>query len=81
DTVGTAARHQPLHANVDLALAVLSVASGMPAEAGEAVFAVGRTAGWVAHALEEYGEEPLRLRPTGAYAGPPPPQPLPTPAG
>ncbi|MFI0896221.1 citrate/2-methylcitrate synthase [Streptomyces sp. NPDC020983] len=81
DTVGTVARHQPLHANVDLALAVLSVASGMPAEAGEAVFAVGRTAGWIAHALEEYAEPPLRLRPTGTYAGPPPPRPLPRPAG
>ncbi|MGW5350791.1 citrate/2-methylcitrate synthase [Streptomyces sp. NPDC004031] len=81
DTVDTVARHRPLHANVDLALAVLSVASGMPAEAGEAVFAVSRTAGWIAHALEEYAEPPLRLRPTGTYAGPPPPQPLPRPAG
>lgn len=79
DTLATAARHQPLHANADLALAVLSVAAGMPAEAGEAVFAVGRTAGWVAHALEEYAEEPLRLRPAGVYAGPPPPVPLPVP--
>jgi citrate synthase len=70
DTLATAARHQPLYANVDLALAVLSVAGGMPAEAGEAVFAVGRTAGWVAHALEEYTEEPLRLRPAGLYVGP-----------
>ncbi|WP_031513891.1 citrate/2-methylcitrate synthase [Streptomyces sp. NRRL F-5123] len=81
DTADTVARHKPLHANVDLALAVLSVASGMPAEAGEAVFAVSRTAGWIAHALEEYAEPPLRLRPTGTYAGPPPPQPLPRPAG
>ncbi|MFG1806701.1 citrate/2-methylcitrate synthase [Streptomyces sp. NPDC049040] len=79
DTVRTAARHTPLHANVDLALAVLSVASGMPAEAGEAIFAVGRTAGWVAHALEEYGEPALRMRPTGVYDGPPAPQPLPLP--
>lgn len=81
DTVATAARHTPLHANVDLALAVLSVASGMPAEAGEAVFAVGRTAGWIAHALEEYGEQALRMRPAGLYDGPPSPQPLPRPGG
>jgi citrate synthase len=79
DTVATAARHSPLHATVDLALAVLSVASGMPAEAGEAVFAVGRTAGWVAHALEEYGEVGLRMRPSSTYDGPPAPQPLPRP--
>ncbi|MQS34433.1 citrate/2-methylcitrate synthase [Streptomyces katsurahamanus] len=73
------ARRVELHANVDLALAALSVASGMAAEAGETVFAVARTAGWIAHALEEYGERPLRLRPTGHYTGPRPPVPLPTP--
>ncbi|MFD6423286.1 citrate/2-methylcitrate synthase [Streptomyces sp. NPDC060198] len=79
DVVSTAARHVPLHANVDLALAVLSVSAGMPAEAGETVFAVARTAGWIAHALEEYAERPLRLRPRGQYTGPPPPQALPSP--
>ncbi|MFE2428707.1 citrate/2-methylcitrate synthase [Streptomyces sp. NPDC059373] len=77
DVVETAARHTPLHANVDLALAVLSVSSAMPAEAGETVFAVARTAGWIAHALEEYAEPPLRMRPVGRYDGPKPPQPLP----
>ncbi|HET9380414.1 MAG TPA: citrate synthase [Streptomyces sp.] len=77
DVVATAARHTPLHANVDLALAVLTVSSGMPAAAGEAIFAVARTAGWIAHALEEYGEHPLRMRPSGLYAGPRPPRPVP----
>ncbi|MQY11823.1 Citrate synthase 2 [Streptomyces sp. RB5] len=77
DVVEISARHTPLHANVDLALAVLSVTAGMPAEAGETVFAVARTAGWIAHALEEYEERPLRMRPSGSYAGPRPPQPLP----
>ncbi|WP_431041788.1 citrate/2-methylcitrate synthase [Streptomyces sp. P1-3] len=77
EIVATMARHVPLHANVDLALAVLSVAAGMPQEAGETVFAVARTAGWIAHALEEYGEQPLRMRPTGQYRGPRPPQPPP----
>jgi citrate synthase len=67
------------HANVDLALAVLSVAAGMPAEAGEVVFGVARTAGWIAHALEEYAEPPLRLRRLGGYTGPRPPLPLPRP--
>ncbi|MFF2964188.1 citrate/2-methylcitrate synthase [Streptomyces sp. NPDC057963] len=81
DVVTTTARHTPLHANVDLALAALSVSSGMAAEAGETVFAVSRTAGWIAHALEEYGERPLRMRPTGQYGGPRPPQPLPTATG
>ncbi|MFD6275903.1 citrate/2-methylcitrate synthase [Streptomyces sp. NPDC060209] len=79
DVVATTARHTPLHANVDLALAVLSVACGMPAETGETVFAVSRTAGWIAHAMEEYAERPLRMRPSGQYNGPRPPQPLPFP--
>ncbi|MFJ9907587.1 citrate synthase [Streptomyces sp. NPDC101152] len=77
DIVTTTARHTPLHANVDLALAVFTASCGMPATAGETVFAVARTAGWIAHALEEYGERPLRMRPSGHYVGPKPPQPLP----
>ncbi|KUN16658.1 citrate synthase [Streptomyces antibioticus] len=77
DVVATTARHTPLHANVDLALAVLTASSGMPATAGETIFAVARTAGWIAHALEEYGERPLRMRPSGLYVGAKPPQPLP----
>ncbi|MEU2055790.1 citrate synthase [Streptomyces bungoensis] len=77
DVVATTARHAPLHANVDLALAVFTASSGMPATAGETIFAVARTAGWIAHALEEYGERPLRMRPSGHYVGPRPPQPLP----
>jgi citrate synthase len=77
DVVATAARHTPLHANVDLALAVLSLSCRMPEEAGEIVFSVARTAGWIAHALEEYAERPLRMRPVGAYDGPRPEQPLP----
>ena len=77
DIVETTARHAPLHANVDLALAVFTVSCGMAPTAGETIFAVSRTAGWIAHALEEYGERPLRMRPSGLYAGPKPPQPLP----
>ncbi|MEV7172646.1 citrate synthase [Streptomyces sp. NPDC093224] len=73
------ARQGGLHANVDLALAVLTVSCGMAAEAGETVFAVARTAGWIAHALEEYHERPLRMRPSGQYHGPRPPRPMPEP--
>ncbi|MFJ3672880.1 citrate synthase [Streptomyces sp. NPDC090106] len=79
DVVATTARHTPLHANVDLALAVLTASSGMLPTAGETIFAVARTAGWVAHALEEYGERPLRMRPSGLYVGAKPPQSLPLP--
>ncbi|MFE6774644.1 citrate/2-methylcitrate synthase [Streptomyces sp. NPDC057702] len=77
EVAATAARHTTPHANVDLALAVLTVSTGMPPEAGETVFALARVAGWVAHALEEYAERPLRMRPRGHYRGPRPPQPVP----
>jgi citrate synthase len=80
EVVTTVGRVRPLHPNVDLALAVLSLAAAMPADAGEVIFAVARTAGWVAHALEEYSERPLRMRPSGQYTGPMPPQPLPAPS-
>jgi citrate synthase len=54
--------------NVDFALATLARVAGMTGGAGEAIFAVARTAGWIAHALEAYaGPGPLRLR--AAYAG------------
>jgi citrate synthase len=56
--------------NVDLALAALVAVAGMVSGAGEAIFAVARTAGWLAHAMEEYTRgSPLRLR--AAYIGPP----------
>jgi citrate synthase len=50
-------------ANIDLALGALTWLAGMASDAGEVVFAVSRTAGWLAHASEEYGEAPLRYRP------------------
>lgn len=56
--------------NVDLALGALSYLAGMPANAGEAVFAIARTAGWLAHAMEEYEEKPVRFRPRARYIGP-----------
>ncbi|MFD8705029.1 citrate synthase [Kitasatospora sp. NPDC059648] len=61
-----------LRANIDLALAAMALTAGLPAEAGEVVFAVARTPGWLAHAVEEYREEPLRMRARGSYTGPPP---------
>lgn len=59
-----------LHPTVDLALAVMALAWEMPADAGETVFAVARSAGWCGHALDEYRRAPLRLRPIGRYVGP-----------
>ena len=70
--VGGMARGGAHAPNVDLALAALSHAYGLRPDAGEAVFAVARTVGWVAHALEEYREPGLRFRPAGVYVGPRP---------
>ena len=55
--------------NVDLALAALGLASGMPEDAGEAIFTPARVVGWLAHAMEEYEERPLRFRPRAVYLG------------
>ncbi|PRZ42599.1 citrate synthase [Antricoccus suffuscus] len=77
EVCAVAARHATQPANVDLALAVLSVGARMPADAGETIFAVARIAGWIAHSIEEYAEAPLRLRLAARYAGPRPPQPMP----
>ncbi len=59
----------PAAPNIDLALGALTFISGMESAAGEAVFAIARTAGWLAHALEEYDETPIRFRPVGRYVG------------
>lgn len=58
------------HPNVDLALGALTLATGMRDDAGEVVFATARTVGWIVHALDEYAQPPLRLRPVGRYVGP-----------
>ncbi|MGF1595927.1 MAG: citrate/2-methylcitrate synthase [Acidimicrobiales bacterium] len=58
--------------NVDLAIGALIHLADMPPDAGEVMFAVSRTAGWLAHAMEEYEERPLRFRPRARYAGPSP---------
>jgi citrate synthase len=54
--------------NIDFAIATLARVAGMVRGAGEAIFAVARTAGWIAHALEAYaGDGPLR--PRAVYTG------------
>src|SRR5271165_3002092 len=56
--------------NVDFAIATLARVAGMVRGAGEAIFAVARTAGWIAHALEAYAG-PGPLRPRAVYTGRP----------
>lgn len=57
--------------NIDFALAAAAEHFGFVDGATEALFAVARTAGWLAHAIEEY-EHALRFRPRAAYVGEPP---------
>jgi citrate synthase len=57
--------------NIDFALGTLVAAAGMVPGAAEAIFAVARTAGWLAHGSEEYGHR-LRYRLRAAYTGPAP---------
>jgi citrate synthase len=71
DAVLAEVRHKSLpEPNIDFALATLARVAGMARGAGEAMFAVARTAGWVAHALEAY-DGPGPLRPRAVYTGRP----------
>ncbi|MFN8026536.1 MAG: citrate/2-methylcitrate synthase [Acidimicrobiia bacterium] len=56
------------HPNIDFALGVLAEAGHFAPGGGEAVFAIARTAGWIAHALEEYPHR-LRYRTQALYTG------------
>ena len=57
------------HPNVDVGLAALGAAIGAPPGTGTLLFAVGRSAGWVAHILEQRDAGYL-LRPRARYVGP-----------
>ena len=57
------------HPNVDFALGVLARDRCTWSHgAGEAIFAVARSAGWIAHGLEEY-QHRLRYRIRATYTG------------
>lgn len=56
---------------VDFGLATLARALGLPPGGGLALFALGRTVGWIGHAIEQYEGGSL-IRPRARYAGEPP---------
>jgi citrate synthase len=61
-------------AGAEFAFAAFAHGFGLVRGGGQAIFAVGRTAGWVAHAIEEHASpSPLRMRAT--YVGPDPADP------
>jgi citrate synthase len=61
DLAAHAAAGTPLP-NVDAALGALAFVARCAPGSTEAIFAIARTAGWLAHAFEEADERPLRFR-------------------
>jgi len=77
-TISTLLRFAEAHsmppAGAEFAFAAFAHGFGLIRGGGQAIFAVGRTAGWVAHAIEEHASpSPLRMRAT--YVGPDPADP------
>ncbi len=65
---GTVLREGP---TLDLALVALTRALALPRGAALTLFAIGRTIGWIAHAIEQY-EQGMMIRPRARYTGPKP---------
>jgi citrate synthase len=55
---------------VDFGLVTLSLALGLPPGGAVALFALGRTVGWIGHAIEQYESGSL-IRPRARYVGEP----------
>jgi citrate synthase len=77
--VETLARLKPdrdLRTNVEFFAGVVMERCGIPRELFTSTFAVSRTAGWCAHALEQAAARRL-IRPSARYSGPAPAVPVP----
>lgn len=57
--------------NAGFALAAMTYVAGLIPGAGETIFVVSRSAGWIAHAIEALQNGPVE-RVTSTYVGPPP---------
>lgn len=57
-----------MHPTIDIGLAVLVDVLGLPRGAGIGIFALGRVAGWIAQATEQY-ELGTLIRPRATYTG------------
>jgi citrate synthase len=66
EAVREAGREPP---SLDLGLAAIGAALGLPPRTSVAMFAIGRTAGWLAHCFEQRAAGFL-LRPRARYVGP-----------
>ncbi|RWB72870.1 MAG: citrate synthase [Mesorhizobium sp.] len=58
-----------LHPNIDFALAAITRSLRLPADAPFRLFALGRSVGWTAHAIEQVTSKRL-IRPRARYDGP-----------
>lgn len=56
------------HPTLDFGLAALKHTLGLPQESPLSLFALGRTIGWIAHAIEQYADARL-IRPRARYTG------------
>jgi citrate synthase len=63
--------HKGVYANVDFYSGILYHEMGIPADQFTALFAMARTAGWMAHWREQLGDNRI-FRPTQVYTGEPP---------
>jgi citrate synthase len=64
-----ARRPKPLRANVDFYSGIVYKALGIPGVLFTPIFAVARVSGWLAHILEQLGDNRL-IRPRAEYTGP-----------
>jgi citrate synthase len=67
-----------LYTNVEFFAGVVMHTCGIPREMFTPTFASSRTVGWTTHVMEQAGDNRL-IRPAARYAGPPPPQAVPSP--
>jgi citrate synthase len=57
--------------NIDFALGAVSRVLNLPPRSGLTLFAIGRTIGWIGHAMEQYVVDQI-IRPRARYVGPAP---------
>jgi citrate synthase len=68
DAAASALRDKP---NIDFALAALTRVLRLPPVSPLTIFAIGRSIGWIGHAIEQYAIAQL-IRPRAKYVGPMP---------